>query len=259
MRNTSRSRVFRIILLYGCLQFAGGPGFAQDQQSKLPDFSGTWLVRYGPGTSYGYVTVPELTETGMQQVTEYQRRKNAGELPDSAEGINCVPQGMPDNMGAPLFLLEFYFTPGKIIAYLEAYGMVRWIHTDGRAIPEDAIPAYMGYSVGHWEGDTLVVETGNIYHGTRMSIPAPDGKGSVPIKHSEGLQLQERMRLIDDNILEIRITVDDPVLFSKPGVIVYTYERHRGQEWDVSEFVCTQNNRAYLDEEGRQHQILTTD
>lgn len=256
MPNTSTIQAYWKILLCACLQFLAGQCYAQNQQTQ-PDFSGSWLVRYGPGS--GYVTAPELTEAGLQQVTEYLHKKASGELPDSGEGINCVPQGMPDNMAAPLFLLEFYFTPNKIIAYLEAYGMVRWIHTDGRDIPEDAIPAYMGYSVGHWEEDTLVVNTSNIYHGTRMSIPAPDGNGSVPIKHSEGLQLEERMRLINDNTLEIRTTVNDPVLFSNSGVKVYTYERHRGQQWEVSEFVCAQNNRAYLDEEGRQHQILTTD
>ena len=230
----------------------------QDVPSTLPDFfSGTWAVNYGPGS--GYVTAPGLTEAGLQQVAEYRRLKKAGKLPDSGEGVNCVPNGMPEIMASPLFLVEFYFTPEKILVYQEAYGMLRWIHTDGRKIPADAIPAYMGYSVGHWEGHTLVVKTGNIYHGTRMSIPDPDGDGRIPIKHSEALQLEERIHLLDENTLEIRTTINDPVLFSKPGVTVYTYQRHRGEEWEVSEFVCTQNNRAYLDEEGRQHQILTTD
>lgn len=240
-----------------CLSILFGQCLGQDQQ-PLPDFfSGTWAVNYGPGS--GYVTAPVLTETGRQQVAEYRSLKDAGKLPESGEGVNCVPNGMPEIMASPLFLIEFYSTPEKILIYQEAYGMLRWIHTDGRTIPDDAIPAYMGYSVGHWEGDTLVVKTGNIYHGTRMSIPDPDGKGSIPIKHSEGLQLEEHMHLIDADTLEIRTTINDPVLFSKPGVTKYTFQRHRGEEWEVSEFVCVQNNRAYLDEEGRQHQILTTD
>lgn len=239
------------------LWFLAGPCPAQELQS-LPDFfSGTWAVNYGAGS--GYVTAPELTAAGRKQVAEYRRRKAAGKLPDSGGGVNCVPNGMPEIMASPLFLVEFYFTPEKILVYQEAYGMLRWIHTDGRSIPADAVPAYMGYSVGHWEGDTLVVKTGNIYHGTRMSIPDPDGEGSIPIQHSEGLQLRERMHLIDADTLEIRTTINDPELFSKPGNTRYTYQRHRGEEWEVSEFVCAQNNRAYLDEQGRQHQILTTD
>ena len=244
-------------LLGALLLFMTSSCFAQTEDA-LPDlFTGTWAVNYGPGS--GYVTAPELTEAGMAQVTEYRRRQTAGELPDSGEGINCVPNGMPEIMASPLFLLEFYYTPEKIVAYQEAYGMVRWIYTDGRDIPGDAIPAYMGYSTGHWDGDTLVVNTGSIYHGTRMSIPAPDGEGRVPINHSEALRLVEHMRLLDDDTLEIRTSIDDPAIFSKPGEMVYTYVRHQGQEWEVSEFVCVQNNRAYLDEEGRQHQVLTID
>ena len=229
-----------------------------EQLAELPDWTGTWLVDYsGPNT--GFVTRPELTDAGMRQVDEYQRMAAAGELPESGAATECVPNGMPAVMSLPLFLVEFYFTPSKIVAYTEAYGMVRWIYTDGRSVPEFAIPSYMGYSIGHWEGDTLVVSTTNLYHGSQLSIPDPNGQGTVPIQHSDEMRLEERIRLIGEDTLEIQTTISDPVVFAKPGKTRYTFERHTGQEWEVSEFVCAQNNRAYLDEEGRLHQILTTD
>jgi hypothetical protein len=244
------------------LALSSGAALAQDsgyeKLAALPDWSGTWLVNYsGPNT--GFVTAPELTEAGMQQVEAYRRMAAAGELPESGAGTECVPNGMPGVMSLPLFLVEFYFTPSKIVAYTEAYGMVRWIYTDGRSVPEFAIPSYMGYSIGHWQGDTLVVSTTNLYEGSQLSIPDPGGRGMVPVQHSDEMRLEERIHLIDEDTLEIQTTISDPVIFAEPGKTRYTFERHTGEEWEVSEFVCAQNNRAYLDEEGRLHQRLTTD
>jgi hypothetical protein len=244
----------RLQLLPAMAFFACLPAMAQD----LPDWSGTWEAQYG-GTGTGYVEQPKLSEAGWEQVRNYRRMRDAGELPESGEGINCVPIGMPDIMPSPLFLFEFYFVPDKIVVYLEAYGMVRWIHTDERDIPEDAIPAFMGYSTGHWEDDMLVVETGAVYKGTRMSIPAPDNGEMIEVRHSEDMHLTERIRLVDDDTLEIRTAITDPALFEGSAETRHLYTRHRGREWEVSEYVCAQNNRTYLDEDGKQHFILTTD
>lgn len=256
--NDSKKRLFFLSLgLIASIQFfpqAVVPAYAQEQ--NLPDWSGRWMVNYSPAA---YTTEPTLTEVGKRQIAQYKQKRSMGTLPDSGAGIDCVPIGMPDIMASPLFLLEFYFTPEKIVAYLEAYGMVRWIFTDGRSRPNDPTPAYMGYSIGHWEEDTLVVATSSIYQGTRMDIPDPEGGTPVPIKHSEEMRLEERIRLIDENTLEIQTTVSDPILFSTPGVMRYTFDRHLEEGWDVAEYVCQQNNRAFLDEDGKQHSILTND
>lgn len=224
----------------------------------LPDWSGSWETQFG-GLGVGYLEQPELSEAGWAQVNEYRRMRDAGELPESSEGINCVPIGMPDLMASPLFLLEFYFVPNKIVVYLEAYGMVRWIHTDGRDIPDDATPAYMGHSRGHWEDDVLVVETEAVYVGSRMSIPVPDTGETVLVRHSEEMKIVERMQLIDEDTLEIRTFITDPALFEGTAEKRNLFSRRRGREWEVSEYVCAQNNRSYLDENGEQHFIFTTD
>jgi hypothetical protein len=254
VRHRRGSGIRALIILLGVALVAGSPAGAQD----LPDWSGTWEAQFG-GMGTGYVERPELSEAGWEQVRDYRRMRDAGALPESGEGINCVPIGMPDIMPSPLFLFEFYFVPDKVVVYLEAYGMVRWIHTDGREIPKDAIPAFMGYSTGHWEDDVLVVETGAIYEGTRMSIPAPDNGEMIDVQHSEDMRLVERFRLIDEDTLEIRTTITDPALFADSAETRHLYTRHRGREWEVSEYVCAQNNRTYLDEDGKQHFILTTD
>lgn len=233
-------------------------GASVGMAADLPDWSGTWEAQYR-ATNTGYVKTPVLSKAGWAQVNEVRRKRDAGELPESGEGINCVPIGMPDIMPSPLFQFEFYFTPDKIVTYLEAYGMVRWIHTDGREIPADAIPAFMGYSSGRWENDTLVVETAAVYEGTRMTIPVPDSNDRVEVRHGPDLHLTERMRLIDSDTLEIRTTITDPALFAEPAQTRHLYARHRGREWEVSEYVCAQNNRTYLDEDGKQHFILKTD
>ena len=133
------------------------------------------------------------------------------------------------------------------------------IHTDGRDIPADATPAYMGHSTAHWEDDVLVVETSAVYEGTRMSIPAPDTGEMILVRHSEDMHLTERIQLIDEDTLEILTTITDPALFEGSAQKRNLFSRRREREWEVAEYVCAQNNRSYLDEDGKQHFILTTD
>ena len=78
--------------------------------------------------------------------------------PEDGPSANCLPPGMPGIMGQP-YPMEFLLTPGQVTILIEAYNQIRHIYTDGRELPDDPDPTFHGTSVGHWEGDTLVVET----------------------------------------------------------------------------------------------------
>jgi len=124
-----------------------------------------------------------------------------------------------------------------VILY-EANGNTRQILTDGRRPPNsDATPWWYGYSVGHWDGDTLVVDT----IGIKPSVQYQ----RVP--HSDQMRITERIRLAAPDVLHDQITITDPVTLEKP--ITYTLAYRRLPKYELVEFVCD-NNREYADEKG---------
>jgi hypothetical protein len=109
----------------------------------------------------------------------------------------------------------------------------RQIFTDGRKHEPDADLSYGGDSIGHWRGQTLVVETVGLRDDTIF-----DRTGAP---HSDQLKVVEEIRLRDANTLEDKMTMIDPVAFTKPWTVTRTYRRHT--DWRIREFVCEENNR----------------
>ncbi len=110
-----------------------------------------------PRSSPGPPTPPPYTAAAAKTVADFNAKRKEGENLQT-EDANCVPPGMPRMMQMP-YPIEFLFTPGRVTVLTEAYMQVRRIYTDGRKLPDDPDPQFNGNSVGHWEGDTLVVET----------------------------------------------------------------------------------------------------
>ena len=119
----------------------------------------------------------------------------------------CMPHGVPDAMTPPLpfKILEM---PGETVVLFEEFHKYRQIHTDGRQQPVDPDPAWYGYSVGRWEGETFVVETAGFKEGSWL-----DNSGHP---HTEALRLTERFRRINFSRMELTVTVDDPKAYSRP-------------------------------------------
>jgi hypothetical protein len=146
----------------------------------------------------------------------------------------CLPPGMPRTMST-IFPFEISVEPNRVLVLFEAGG-VRWIWTDGRKHPsEDELdPTFMGDSVGHWEGDTLVVDTVGLRGDTVF-----DASGAP---HSDKLHVVERIRVTGPDRLEDRMTIEDPVAFARPWEDVQVYDRKR--DWRIMEYVCEENNRG---------------
>ena len=159
--------------------------------------------------------------------------------PEDNSTANCLPPGMPGIMGQP-YPMEFLMTPGKVTIVIEAYTQVRHIYTDGRPLPEDPDPKFFGTSIGHWQGDTLVAETVGFNDHVQLARGVP---------HSDKMKIVERFRLTDPDTMSIETTITDPGVLTAPYITTGTLRRHRN--WTISEYVCEENNRNYVDQTGK--------
>lgn len=210
---------------------------------KLPDWSGVWelvFARGGPPPEQ-----PALTPAYAARLKAYQATQAKGGNQDDSTA-NCVPPGMPQIMNQP-YPMEFLFTPGKITVVIEAYSQMRRIFTDGRKHPDDPDATFNGHSIGRWDGDTLVVDT--------VGFVADTPLGMGGLAHSDKMRVEERMRMTGPDKLEILTTVHDPVALAKPWSSTKTLMRHRS--WDIAEYVCEQNNRNFVNPEGKAGIILS--
>lgn len=208
---------------------------------NLPDWRGLWFPFFGQVGG----GEPNLIGEAKEIYDMHQARLAADsnyEVPETTN--NCEPDGMPNFMTFP-YSLEFLFTPGKITVIQEALMQVRRIFTDGRELPSlDALdPNYFGYSVGEWDGDTLVVTTIGTQPGQRMSIAG--------VTNSDQLIITERIYLDPENpdILNLEFTFVDPNVLAEPWVRTHRFRRDRA--WEQIEYICSQNDRHILDEEGQ--------
>jgi len=206
--------------------------------AQLPDWTGTWQPDwsqlYGPRGG----PVPKLTPAAAKVEAAYKAKQAQGENTQT-EAANCVPPGMPQIMRMP-YPIEFLFNPGRVTIAAETYSQVRRIYTDGRALPEDPDPAFNGWSVGKWNGDTLVVDTIGLNPST--SIVA----GVHP---TEQTRIQETFHLEKPDLMLVTTTITDPAVFAEPFVLKQAYARKR--DWQIREYVCQENNRDAADEFGR--------
>jgi len=208
------------------------------QLGSLPDWSGIWEVDWSNKRG---IRTPR---TQMKLQPEYQKKLDAYRAAQKdgenlqGEAANCVPPGLPGIMSQP-YPIEFLYSPGKVVMLIEAYMQFRHIFTDGRKHPEDPDSTYMGHSIGHWEGDTLVVDSVGFTDSTQLA-------GGVP--HSDKLRIVERIRKVSPEWMEIQTTLIDPVVLAEPFTSTASF-RHLDDE--IREYICLENNRDGADDKGR--------
>jgi hypothetical protein len=167
---------------------------------------------------------------------EERRKATLAGKPVASLGSMCLPGGMPQVMHPPIELaLQIVETPdqNQITVLFEFYGTFRIIHMNEKH-PEDPDPGFMGNSVGHWEGGTLVVDT----------IALSDKTMIAGVPHGENLHLVERIRRTGENTLEDRVTIEDPKTFTRPWTMVYELKRVPGMR--INEYVCENQRNGVL-------------
>ena len=196
-----------------------------------PDLSGVWTPnsRALQDLSIGVANKDVPYQPWSEQLTK-QRANGARGKDDPA--AYCVP-GMPKLIVLP-YPYKIYQQPGVTVILYEGFTTFRQIFTDGRELPKDPQPSWLGYSVGKWEGDTFVVDTIGINEKTWM-----DNAGRP---HSDALHTIERYRRRSFGAMDVTLTIDDPKAYTRPWTVDVSPSRIVvGQ--DLLEYVCTENNR----------------
>jgi len=163
---------------------------------------------------------------------ELHRQRVADDNKDNPDA-HCLPMGMMQfhNHPEPRKMIQ---TPQVIVILYEANAGIRQIFTDGRPLPgKDADPWWYGYSTGHWEGDTLVVQSAGF-----RDLGWLDVEGS-PL--SDAAKITERYRRPDFGHLEIEVTIDDPKAYTKPWTVA-VHQRIM-VDTELIEFVCQENEK----------------
>ena len=202
-----------------------------------PDFSGIW-ERY-PDPFEGGLDYPPppggpppLREPHAAEFAAAVKKRDEtlkrGELVDDAS-TRCLPEGMPTIMGA-IYSLEFVQTPKQLFVLAEFLTQTRRIYIDEAMPPKEEIfPSYNGYSVAHWEGDVLVVQTQAVRENVKfMDMP-----------RSANMRITERIRLVSPDRLEDHVVIDDPAVLLKPYEFTFGYRRLNN--YKIPENVCDNN------------------
>jgi hypothetical protein len=196
-----------------------------------PDLSGVWNPNPKYLVNFAADLKPEevpLQPWALALYNERKEGKHSKEEPDA----NCLPQGVPkiDTAPAPYKFLQL---PGLVIILYEAFTQYRQVFMDGRELPKDPNPTWLGYSVGKWDGDTLVVESAG-YNGKAWL----DQQGH-PL--TDALHVTERFRRKDFGHIDLEVTIDDPKAYTRP----WTAKENLTLmvDGELLEFVCQENEK----------------
>jgi hypothetical protein len=203
---------------------------ARSQTGASPtDLSGVWLEKQN------LITFSEKEPSFQPWAEARYRAVKPGygphATPDSQDPIlNCYPPGVPRIMLIP-FPMQIIQLPGQLMMVFEYDHFVRFIDLERRQHPKDLSPTWMGDSIGHWEGDALVVDTVGLNDKTWID--------QVGHPHSDALHVTERIRRADRETLVDDITIDDPKAYLKPwnGQQVFTLKHG----WHLLEYICEDN------------------
>jgi hypothetical protein len=204
--------------------------------AKLPDWSGVWLPdQKHPNYAFGSLP-PPWTPAAAAYIAEQQALDKAG-TPNNLY-INCLPEGMPSFIIMTRNASEFLFTPGRVTILNEFDGnRQRRVYTDGRSHPEDPDLTFNGHSIGHWEGDVLVVDTVAILPQTFLPIGQ-----SVGIPNNGDVHIVERIHLAEPDRLEDELEIYAPKVLAAPWKITKSFVRSRKRSDDIIEASCRQGD-----------------
>ena len=227
-----------------------------------PDFSGIWMIYNGPDVGDRGDRPPRMSgrlNLPLQPwAAELQQKRAAEGGLNDPDGL-CLPQGLLQYHVDPQ-PLKIVQTPAQILIIYESNYGLRTIYLDGRSLPPlgEPQPFWHGYSVGHWEGDTLVVDSNNFRGVDRDAVKNGEpssfhGVGWLDHRgtpYTEAMKVTERIRRANYGQLDIEFTVDDPKAFTKPFT-VRVVQRIVPDGSELIEFICHEN-QMFLKLTGRE-------
>jgi hypothetical protein len=198
-----------------------------------PDITGLWLTQ---GIYIGDIAKDlKAGEVPFQPWAEelYKHRRDTLSKDDPTG--RCIPGGVPRSTAVPYPFKILNATNGIVVVLYEAVHAYRQIFTDGRPLPKDPNPNWMGYSVGRWDADTFVVESSGFNDNVWL-----DNNGHPA---GESLRVTERFRRKDFGHMSIDITIDDPKTYTKPWNV--TLPLVLQPDTEMLEYICPENEKDY--------------
>lgn len=196
------------------------------------DLSGLWFGGVGGGLRVQGKVAP-MTPEGQARFEANTAELKRDTTISADPTFRCEPPGLPHIYGVGGYSIEFLQTPARIVIFYESIHTFRDIWMDGRKRSEDADPLWMGFSVGRWEGDDLVVDTTGFNDKTWLN-----GAG---YPHSEALHVVERFHRADLNHMRLDITIDDPKFYTMPWKMGINFTLQ--PTWEFGESFCIPTNQ----------------
>ncbi len=230
---------------------------AASYPSDPHDLSGIWmndntldetlkrlgLKRLAPGVVLPATKLanPAGAEVLTPQYRALYEQRRAAKARNAEGATSCEWVGMPNIMTYP-YPFEILHTPGRLTMIFEVDSQVRRIFLDRTEhLPFDELdPSYAGDSIGHWEGDTLVIDTTGFHTHTELWNGLP---------HSEQLRIVERFSWLDADTMQVNFVLTDPLALTKPVERTVVYSKR--PDWRIREYSCLENNRDRPDTDGK--------
>jgi len=212
------------------------PPTAQDWQAlaKLPDWSGVWTPVISDQEKQEKSNPPPWKPQVAKQMEHMYAEEDAGRPFPIID--HCFPTGMPSWMLITHNAFEILFTPGRVTILGEGDGnRLRRIYTDGRAHPADPDPSFHGHSIGHWDKDTLVVDTVGLLPQAYLAV-----NEAVGIPNNGDMHIVERLHLLNPDTLADDLDISANKVLSKTWHTTRKYYRQRAKKFDILEGVCDQ-------------------
>lgn len=222
-------KLLPLALAFGLVVFGAAQAPVRPPPADPKDFSGLWVISNRSPKGY-------LDETGAalkgEFLTDKARGLKAKNTPQKDPSAQCLP-AMPRHLSGP-YPIHFTQSPMMLTQLFEYETTFRIIYLDGRARPDPEDTRWMGFALGKWEGNTLVVETTNLKDEAWLQA---DG---TPTSYKT--RLTERYNRVEDGrTLEVSLKIEDPDLFTRPVFRKYVYNYK--PEWEIREYYCAEGNR----------------
>jgi len=204
-----------------------------------PDFTGVWDRPAVTDITRSFSTDDGIRQIGVEELpfTEWGRQQWENHDPANDYAGACLPYGFPRAIVArhPMQLVQH---PDFLTFLFEQNSFFTVVPIDARPHPEDAMdnPSWFGNSVGHWEGDTLVIDTIATNGYTKLD--------TVGHPHSTEMHLIQRLTRTDFGHIEYEMIIDDPKTYTRPLKQIQSWLLR--PEWEIMEYSCTENNLELL-------------
>jgi hypothetical protein len=207
---------------------------------RLPDWSGVWNPKISDQDAQVKTNPPPWNEAAAKKIEFMFAEEKAGR--PRLIFSYCLPEAHPSWMLITHNAMEFLFTPGRMTMLGESDGnRIRRIYTDGRPHPEVSDPSFHGHSIGHWEGDTLVIDTVDIIPQAPLAVSEAAG-----VPNNGDMHVVERIHLAADNkdIMLVELEITAPRVLTKPWKTMRIFFRQRARKFDIVEGVCATGDLA---------------